>query len=333
MKKGIMSKLNFQKIKLLKIMEILKFESDEDCPLSTVDLLSRLKEEGIICDRRTLYNDIDVLNSCGYEIYKTRSKTNKYYIVNRDFDIAELRILIDAVQAAAFITEKKTKQLIDKIANLAGNYRAILLKHDINCFDTVKHTNEKIFYYVDTIDRCILNKKQVSFLYFYYNISGEKEYRKNKQRYIVNPITLIYSHENYYLVCYNDKYKNLSNYRIDRMEDVKEEMTDITKAKCAESFNVNKYRKQIFSMFTGEMEEVEILVHKDLVDVIIDKFGENVKMMAQGKEHFIIKVKVHLSPVFYTWCCGFGGKLKLISPEHVIKKLKEHLEEVINNYY
>lgn len=327
-----MSKTNFQKIKLVKLLEILRRDSDEDRPIKTNDLIAKLREQGVECNRKILYKDIEELNYYGYEVFKLKSQSNMYYIVDRSFDIAELKILIDAVQAAAFITEKKTKQLIDKIAELAGSYRAKLLKHNIMCFDTIKHKNEKIYYYVDTIDRCILNKKQVSFLYFDYTVSGGIEYRKDKQRYIVNPVTLICSRDNYYLVCYNDKYKDISNYRVDRMEDVKEETINLNQADCAKTFNINKYRKQVFSMYTGKIEEIEILAHNDLVDIIIDKFGENVKMTVHGKEYFITKVKVQISPVFFSWCCMFGNKLKVISPQNIIKDIKKHIEEVRGNY-
>jgi len=327
-----MSKKNFQKIKLLKIMEILKCESDEDYPLSTGDLLFKLKEQGIICDRRTLYNDIDVLNSYGYEIFKTRAKSNLYYVINRDFDIAELKILIDAVHAASFITEKKSKTLIDKIANIAGQYRANLLKNDIVCFHTIKHTNEKIFYHIDTINNGILLKKQISFLYFDYDIKGQRVYRKEKKRYLVNPVALIFSNDNYYLVCYSDKYKNISNYRVDRMDKVVLEASHINKAPCENNFETNKFRKQVFSMFTGDLEDVVIQAHNNMVDIVTDKFGEKLEMTYSDKEHFKINVKVQLSPTFYSWCCAFGEKLKVISPASVIKQIKEHIKEVAKNY-
>lgn len=330
-KKVIMSKVNFQKIKLVKLLEILRRDSDEDRPIKTNDLITKLREQGIECSRKILYKDIEELNYYGYEILKLKGQSNMYYIVDRSFDIAELKVLIDAVQAASFITEKKTKQLIDKIAALGGSYRASLLKHNIVCFDTIKHTNEKIYYYVDTIDKCILSNKQLSFLYFDYRVSGGKEYRKDKQRYTVNPITLICSHDNYYLVCYNDKYKNISNYRVDRMDNVKQENADINQADCGKDFNINKYRKEVFSMFTGKTEQIELLAHNDLIDIIIDKFGENVKMTAH-KEYFTIKVQVQTSPTFFSWCCSFGTRLKVISPENVIKELKEHIKEIRKNY-
>jgi predicted DNA-binding transcriptional regulator YafY len=251
-----------------------------------------LKERGIHCDRRTLYSDIDMLETCGYQIIKIRAKSNKYYIVNSDFDIPELKILIDAVHAASFITEKKSRELIDKIAALAGGHRAELLKQDMVCFDTVKHTNEKIFYYIDAINNCILKKKQVSFLYFDYGVNGERIYRKDEKRYVVNPISLVFSADNYYLVCYSDKYQNISNYRVDRMDDVREEAADITDAPCKYQYDKNKFRKQAFSMFTGELTEVTLVADNELTNVIIDKFGEKIKMTPCGGNCFKINVKV-----------------------------------------
>lgn len=327
-----MVKENNQKIKLLKVFEILRHESDEDSPLTTNEILFKLKELGICCDRRTLYSDINLLNACGYEIVKVRSKRNKYYVLNREFDIPELKILIDAVHAAPFITEKKSDVLIGKIAALAGQYRAGLLKQDIVCFGTAKHTNEKIFYHIDTINNCILSDKKVSFLYFDYGTDGARIYRKEGKRYAVNPVSLVFSNDNYYLVCYSDKYENISDYRVDRMDEVKEEAEEITDSPVRNRFDKNKFRRQVFSMFVGEPAEVEIVAENDLTNVIIDKFGENIKMTPCGGNCFQINVKVQPSPTFYSWCCAFGNKLKVISPQSVIDEIKSHIAAVSENY-
>jgi len=197
-----MSKENFQKIKLLKIWEILLKDSDKEHPLDTINIIDRLAKQGISCDRKTLYNDIKELNKHGYKVYKKRSRRNMYYTDLSEFSVPELRILIDAVQSAKFISEQKTDELVDKIANLAGSYRADTLKNGVY-FDTQKYNNEAVFHNIKMIDEAINTDKKVSFRYFDYNEDGDIVYRKYGARYLVNPVAFVLNDDCYYLVCYN----------------------------------------------------------------------------------------------------------------------------------
>lgn len=318
-----------QKVKLLKLLEILQLESDEDHPLSTNQIIVKLNEQGIKVARKALYSDIKTLGDFGYEVLMTKNKSNYYYIVDRSFDIAELKILLDAIQAASFITEKKSKILIDKVAALAGSNRAALLKQNITCFDTTKHTNENIYYNVDVIDTSILNGKKVSFEYFDYGVNGVRIYRKEGERYVVNPVALVFSDDNYYLVCYNDKYKNISNYRVDRMDKVSEDKDAIEPADCVKGFNIHEHKKQAFSMFLGEVIDIELMVHKDIIDVVVDKFGEKVKMKKEDADFVRVYATVQVSPTFYAWCFTFGNKLKILNPKHIADAMKQKAMEIL----
>ena len=216
-----MGKENFSKIKLLRIWEILKQDSDENNPLTTNQILVKLSESGIICDRRTLYQDIAILNSYGYEVIcKKGQHSNGYYVIDRSFDVPELRILIDAVQAASFISPKKTAELTDKIAALGGSYRADILKKNIVEFNTTKHNNEHIYYSVNAIEDAILAGKKISFQYFDLNESHERVFRKNGEKYLVNPVAMVFSNDNYYLICYHDNHDGITTYCIERMLNV-----------------------------------------------------------------------------------------------------------------
>ena len=197
-----MGKTNFSKIKLLKIWEILKQESDEDRPLTTSMIIDRLADHGISCDR-----------------------SNLYYIEKRAFDIPELRIMMDAVQAANFITEQKSAELIDKIAALGGSNQAKLLKNNIVEFNTAKHSNEDIYLNVSTLSDGISCGKKVSFRYFDLDCS-KRVLRKNGDKYIVNPVNLVYTNDNYYLIGYHDNHNAVTTYRVDRMQDV--EVTNLS---------------------------------------------------------------------------------------------------------
>lgn len=325
-------KQNFSKVKLLKLWEILKRDSDEDRPLTTNEILAKLKAEGIICDRRTLYEDIKVLIEHGYDVQVYRGTSNQYCVVDRSFDMPELRILMDAVQAATFITDKKTKEMIEKIADLGGSHKADILKKNIVQFNNAKNHNESIYYNVDAICTAITEGKKVSFLYFDYDINKNRVYRKDGKRYIVNPVATVYSQDNYYLVCYDDKHKQPINYRIDRMDRVEIEEADKSNEECIANFDVSKHRQETFSMFRGETATAKFWADATLVDAMLDKFGAVLKMQSSGDNGFEFTAKVQLSPVFYGWCCSFGAKLKLLGNERVVSGFIEYMESVKQIY-
>lgn len=328
-----MGKENFSKIKLLRIWEILKQESDEVHPLSTNQIIERLARGGISCDRRTLYQDIAALNSYGYEVICRRGQhSNSYYVVDRSFDVPELRILIDAVQAASFITEKKTVELVDKIAALGGSNRAEILKRNIVEFNTTKHSNESVYYSINAIEDGILSRNKISFLYFDLDRNGERQLRKNGERYVVNPVSMVFTNDNYYLICYHDKHKNTASYRIDRMLDVRVTEEPINESARPKSLKISEHRKQAFSMFGGETVTVRFVADASLLDVIYDKFGEKTIITSRGDNMIEFTSTVQLSPVFFGWCCTFGDKLKIVSPKTVVTEMKKHLQKVGGNY-
>jgi len=322
------------KIKLVKILEILRQDSDEDNYIDTNEILTKLAAQGIQCDRRTLYDDIEVLNDYGYEVLceKSAGRANKYCIVDRSFDVPELRILMDAVQAASFITPKKTAQLIDKIADLGGSCRAELLKNNIINFNTSKHTNEQIFYSVSELERGIIEGKKVSFLYFDYNAKKEKVYRIGKRRYYISPCATVFSNDNYYLVAYSNRYNDLSNYRIDRMEDVRVEQSDRVLPDNGLKFDVKKHKKEIFEMFGGETKRVELVFDEKLVGPVIDKFGEDARLINLGGGKVKLIAEVQTSSRFLAWACSFGQDMKVTAPQEVVDMTKEYVLKLFNLY-
>lgn len=212
-----MPRANEQKIKLLVLYDILQRETDEEHPLSTNEIIERLSARGIEVSRKILPGDIALLNKYGFEILSYKKKSHYYYVAYRPFDIAELKVLIDAVQAATFISESKTEGLVNRLASMAGEKQAEKLKQNFICYDTVKKDSKYIFYYIDEIERAIEQGNKISFCYCYLTYKAERKYRKDGQRYIVNPLALVYSRENYYVVCYDNNHKGCANYRIDRI--------------------------------------------------------------------------------------------------------------------
>lgn len=321
------------KVKLIKILEILTQESDGDHPLSTGQIINKLQSCGISCDRRTLASDIKALNLFGYEVLTISSigRPNLYYIADRSFDLPELRILIDAVQSASFIPHKKTNILIDKIANLGGSHRGELLINNIVEYNTKKHTNEHIFYNINEIEQAITLKKKISFLYFDYNSKLEKVFRREGKKYYVNPISMVITQDNYYLVCYDDFHNSINHYRIDRMAEVKVTRFNILKTKLAEDFNLNNHHKQVFGMFVGNEEEVTIEFDNRLIDTVIDKFGEEVNFVEEG-EKIRFTTFVQISPQFFAWVCSFGNGMKLLEPKWVVDGVTQYIKSIYDLY-
>lgn len=321
---------NYRKIKLLKLLELLRLDTDEQHPMTTNQICSRLDEMGIICDRRTLSKDIALLNEQGYEVMDTPVGHEKgYYVEDRSFTIPELKILMDAVQAASFITEKKTTELLEKLAVLSGSHRAEVLKGNIVNFKTTKHSNEQIFYNVDALEQAIDLQKKVLFRYFDLNEHGEKVYRRDGHRYVVEPIALVFNEDNYYMLCYSSRHQKTSTYRVDRMESVvvlEDEITDTAVALKAE---IGPYTEQVFKMYAGEAVDIVIEFNDNLIGVVFDKFGEETKMMRCGDHKCVATVKVQISPVFWGWLFQFAGEMKLLSPENLIQEYKERAKAVM----
>ena len=303
---------NCQKIKMLKLIEILRRESDEAYPLRTHQLINRLAEYGITCDRRTLYKDIALLNEFGYEVMTVViNRENAYYVDDRSFSVSELKILIDAVQAAAFITENKTKELIKKIADLGGDYKSELLRDNIICFNTKKHTNEQIYYNVEQLESAVRKYKKASFFYFDLDENRQKVFRKNKQRYVVEPIALVFNEDNYYLMCYSSKYDNICNYRVDRMELVEVIDENVSDKAMLLKAEVSTYTEQVFKMYGGEMKRVTITFDKSIIGAVYDKFGETAKIEKINDETYSVDVNIQESPTFNGWINQFGNKIKI----------------------
>lgn len=319
-----MAQDNCQKIKLLKLLELLRQETDEQHPLPTNTLCAKLGAMGITCDRRTLAKDIALLNDQGYEVmWNWVGKEKGYYIEDRSFSAPELKILIDAVQAASFVTEKKTAELIDKIAALGGSHKADILKCNMVCFNTRKHSNESIYYNVGFLEDAIQQQKKVIFYYYDLNENGEKVYRREHHHYVVEPIALVFNDDNYYLMVYSAKHDSTANYRVDRMDHVEIVDEAISEKALTLREGIDSYTEQAFKMYGGQQVDVVLEFDDKLIGAVYDKFGEDTKMIRSG-DKCVATVKVQISPVFWGWLFQFAGQMKILSPDTVIADYKEH---------
>lgn len=324
-----MAQDNCQKIKLLKLLELLRQETDEQHPLTTMDICNRLGAMGISCERRTLSKDVALLNEQGYEVmWRWVGKEKGYYIEDRSFSIPELKILIDAIQASSFITEKKTADLIGKIANLGGSHRAELLQGNMVCFNTRKHSNESIYYNVNSLEDAIQRQKKVLFRYFDLDERGQKTYRRDGHRYVVEPVALVFNEDNYYLVVYSSRHDNTANYRVDRMDHVEVLSDAVSEKAISLRGGVAEYTEQAFKMYGGTPTDIVIEFDNQLIGAVYDKFGEDTQMMHSGENKCIATVKVQISPTFWGWLFQFAGLMKVISPDNVIEEGKRCLVQL-----
>ncbi len=321
---------NSQKIKLLKLMELLHQETDENHPLTTHEILERLNSIGISCDRRTLGRDMALLNKEGFEVMECKvSREKGYYVEDRNFSLPEIKILIDAVQAASFITEKKTEELIDKLTNLGGSHRGDLMKGNLVCFNTRKHSNEYVYYNVDALETALLQKKKVIFRYFDLNDKGHRVYRREGHHYVVEPVALVFHEDNYYLMGYSAAHAGTANYRIDRMEAVEVLKDQVSSAALTLRESLEGYTGQVFKMYGGPLQEVTLDFSPDLIGVVYDKFGEKTPITPLSKDRYRIQVKVQISPVFWGWLFQFGGKMRIAAPRELMDLYEERVQALL----
>lgn len=327
-----MARNSEQKVKLLVLYDILQRETDEEHALSTDEVVEKLRERGIEIARKVLPGDIALLNKYGFEVLSYKKRSYYYHVAYRKFDVAELRILIDAIQAANFISEAHTIDLAKRLAGLAGTHSAEEIGRRFVCYDTVKKNNGNIFYYTDRIERAIEERKKVSFRYFSLDYKGEKVYRREGKRYIVNPVVLVCDNDNYYLVCYDDKHEGTANYRLDRMDELCEEDMSVTERDEYKDFNQHTYRRQAFSMYAGEQTDVCLTVEESLVEEMFDKFGLNIKLMPLGEGKYRLTVRVQVSPAFFRWVAGSLGKIRIDGPTQVLEEFTRYIEQLKSSY-
>ncbi len=325
-----MSKKSNQKLKLLYIIKILREKTDEDHPISTGELISELEKCGISAERKSVYDDIEALMLFGLDIVKIQAKSNLYYLGERELQLPELKLLVDAVQSAKFITYKKSLELISKLEKIAGEHSAKQLRRQISVSKRVKTSNEKIYYAVDAIHLAIWNGRKILFKYFEWTADKKMQLKNGGEDYEVSPLGLTWADENYYLVAHSEKRGKLLHFRVDKITDIRESEEKIPPN--FRSFDMAEYTKKIFGMYGGEEENVCLRLTSDLAGVIFDRFGDGVSMIKEDENHFTVRLNVSISPVFISWLMGFGAKAEVISPQKLIDEIKGFSRDILNLY-
>ncbi len=323
-----------QKLKLMYLIKLFEERTDVSHGLSMTDIIEALSEEGITAERKSIYADISALNEFGFDIVKdNEGKACVYKLVERDFEIAELKLLVDAVQSSKFITESKSNKLIKKIEGLASNNEAKSLHRQVYVANRIKTTNESVYYNVDDIQKAISENHKVSFQYFQWNPNKEKELRHNGMRYEISPWALTWDDENYYMVGYDSKERKIKHYRVDKMLKI-EIMADSKREGKAlfKDMDMAVYSKKIFGMFGGVEETVVLECKNGISGVIIDRFGTEVDIIKRAANSFTVRVNVQISPQFLGWVFSLGENIKIISPDSVIERMRDEITRIKEIY-
>ena len=317
-----------QKTKLLYVMEALLRESDEEHPLSMEDLLRYLSEKGIRAERKSVYSDIETLQAFGLDIHGTRGRTAGYYVGERDFELPEIKLLIDSVQSSKFITERKTMQLIRKLAGLTSVHEAALMKRQLFVKNRIKSMNESIYYNVDAIHQAIAEDKQIEFRYYSYTVTKEKKFRRNGRPYRVSPLALSWAEENYYLIAYEGEAGKIKHFRVDKMDGIRVTEKFREGQKLLRETDMAEYTRKNFSMFGGEEQTVTLRFSNRMIGVVIDTFGKDVPIFSVDADHFQIRATVAVSPQFFGWLFGLDGEAVITAPREVMEAFQAQLERV-----
>ena len=325
-----MPKSDNQKLKLLYILDYLQRNSHQDHLVRAAELLSMLEQQhNIVCNRKTVYSDITALQDYGVDIVSVPGKNGGYYIASRNFELPKLKLLIDAVQSSRFLTEKKSRELIEKLCSQCSVYDARLMRRDVLVSGRVKSMNETIYYNVDAIQDAIAENKQITFRYFDFALDGSRKYRDRD--YQASPYGLCQDNENCYLLAHSPRH-GVTSYRVDRMSDIK--LTSQPRTPCLEltGKNLVEHANRLFQMYSGESATVKLRFHNSLVNVVLDRFGRETMLIPDGEEHFVFTVNVAVSPMFLSWIIGFGSKAKILHPQSVIDACQAMCREALEQY-
>ena len=325
-----MPKSDNQKLKIFYILDYLERNSNPDHPVRATELCHMLEHQhNILCERKTVYSDIAALQDYGIDIVSTPGKNGGYYIASRNFELPELKLLIDAVQSSRFLTEKKSRELIEKLCNQCNEHDARLMRRDVVVSGRVKSMNETIYYNVDAIQEAIAQNRQITFRYFDWGMDGKRHYRDRD--YQASPYGLCQDNENCYLMAHSPRH-GVTSYRVDRMSDI--QTLSESRTLCPELTGkaLTEYANRLFQMYSGETANVKLRFHRSLVNVVIDRFGRETMLIPDGEDHFVFTVNVAVSPMFLSWVIGFGNKAKILHPQSVVDACRDMCLQALEQY-
>ena len=328
-----MAKGSNQKLKMLYLVKIFMEETDDDHGLTMPQLISKLNAYGVNADRKTVYMDLEELKNFGIDIITEQVGRKWYYYVGaRDFELPELKLLVDSVQSAKFMTDKKSTELIRKIESLASKHDAKKLQRQVFITGRVKTMNESIYYNVDKLHEAIGTNSQIRFKYYQWNVNKEMELRRDGDWYQTSPWGLMWDDENYYLIAFSAEDSKIKHYRVDKMLDISilEERREGQQE--FQKFDLPHYSRSLFGMFSGEEKKVTIEADNNMVGVMIDRFGKDIIIAPEGEDKFRITVSVAVSPQFLGWIIALGDGVKIVGPDEVVEEMQQEARRLAEQY-
>ena len=321
-----------QKLKIMYLMKILLEETDEDHDLTLNEIVEKLKAYNVTAERKSLYSDIENLRTFGLDIIGMQyGKTYHYKVASRQFQLVELKLLVDAVQSSRFITEKKSDELIAKLESYASKYEAKKLARQVNVNGRVKTMNERIYYSVDKIHEALNEESQIKFQYFTWTADKKMELKQGGAYYSVSPWALCWDDEKYYLVGYDNREYKIKHFRVDKMADVSVVYEEREGKEEFSKMQMSEYTNRLFGMFDGNLETVTLLCENHAANVIIDRFGTDIPLMKTDAEHFSVRVRVSVSKLFLSWIMAIPG-VKIVAPERTVDMMRSEIKRLQEMY-
>lgn len=322
-----------QRLKQLYLMKILLENTDELHSMTMPEIVTALSACGVTAERKSIYEDIEALRLYGMDIIGEKSGRNYlYHIGSRDFELAELKLLVDSVQSSKFITAKKSNELIGKIEKIASKYEASQLQRQVFVSERIKTMNESIYYNVDIIHNAIANNVKIRFQYFQWTVDKKQELRHNGEFYLISPWALSWDDENYYLIGYDHKARIIKHYRVDKMVKISETEEVREGKRFFREFDMAVYAKKRFGMFHGKEQSVRIECENSLAGVMIDRFGKSVPMMKIDEAHFVVNVTVAVSRQFLSWIISLGEGVIITAPDNVVEQMRQEIRSLNSRY-
>ena len=324
-----MAKSEMQKLKLLYLKELLEEQSDETHPLSAQQLIDALAARGVCAERKSIYSDIEALQSYGMDIVHRKGPGGGYFLASRLFELPELKLLVDAVQSSRFLTQRKSMQLIAKLEKLSSRYDAGKLRRQVVVTGRVKTMNESIYYNVDLLHEAIAENSQIRFRYFDWDVGAKRVYRDGL--YAASPYALCWDNENYYLIAHSERH-GLTHYRVDKMTHIALTHTPRYQDAQSRALELPQYGKGVFGMFSGARVPVRLRFARRLAGVVVDRFGAEVMLIPEDAAHFTFTAEIAVSPLFFGWLAGFGAEAELLSPQQVRDDYVNYCKRILRVY-
>lgn len=320
-----MAKSSNQKTKLLHLCQYLLHQTDEDHPATVAQLIEALSRSGIKAERKSIYDDLEALRQFGLDVQCRKGKSPGWFVGERDFQLPEVKLLMDAVQSSRFLTQKKSDALIRKLEGLASVHQARQLQRQVYVSGRIKLMNESIYYNVDKLHTALAGQKAITFQYFDYNIFRQKVFRQDGKRYTVSPYGLIWNSENYYLVAFDHVHQEMRHYRVDKMTEIVVTTLDLEGKDQYPDFQLAQYGQKHFGMYSGKEITVTLRGRRDMAGVVWDRFGQEVILVPDGEGHFTVTLPVVMSPQFFGWLFGLDGGLVLTKPQEAVDIYRQKL--------